>query len=613
MAFTTENRTVSDIFQRAARYIVPRYQRDYVWTVVNWKELWTDLRFTIDNQGSIPWSHFLGTIVLNHKPNNENGLIVYEIIDGQQRLLTLYIILISIYRNYKRIGSEASNHRAQYIYESFLTSLSRDNNREPVINNHIYDYSIKELVDKSTHNEAIPENNKLIKVFSYFDNLLQDKDFNYIGDFLDKVLSVNIVEIISGEDEEIYNIFEVLNARGQKLRQIDLLKNHIMKYVQPRAGTFIDEAERKWRVIFDNANILNDPDYLIHHFAKCYIDKNAENKDSVYRLIKDEIEIQELGLFLDKLYEFSERYKELVSELEHNSLTKYFKIKNNQQVRSLIVAIYVLLNQNIIDSNLAANAILQIRNFFFIFNVTRQTSNQTDSLISSASYNIYHCKTETHFKFILTDLLLKCNEYIEGYDLKQVFSTNRTFQYSNVDHSLRRNAKLVRFILENVYNLLQGDNSISIDEMTIEHLISDDGHEPSIFLWNLTLTSEALNNSLGNRSIKDKIQILEERSSIRANQMLGSYLESEDFNFDRRRSDILNSIFNDVFVLKPDIFHLSSNEVEEFNRTEAVLKENNENELLELLYMYGKNLRQRLNNCQEYEALLRVYTDLFGS
>ena len=611
MAFTTENRTVSDIFQRAARYIVPRYQRDYVWTVVNWKELWTDLRFTLDNQGSIPWSHFLGTIVLNHKSNNEDGLIVYEIIDGQQRLMTLYIILTCIYRNYRRIGTEDANHLAQYIYESFLTSLSRDNNREPVINNSLYDYSIKELVDKSMHSENIPDNNKLIKVFSYFDNLLQDKNFSYISDFLDKVLSVNIVEIISGEDEEIYNIFEVLNARGQKLRQIDLLKNHIMKYVQPRAGSFIDEAERKWRVILDNANILNDPDYMIHHFAKCYIDKNAENKDSVYRLIKDEIDIQELGVFLDKLYEFSERYKELVSGLEHNSLTKYFKIKNNQQVRSLIVAIYVLLNQNIIDNSLANDAILQIRNFFFNFNVTRQTSNQTDSLISSASYNIYHCKTETHFKFILTDLLLKCKEYIQGYDLSQVFTTNRTFQYSNVDHSLRRNAKLVRFILENVYNLVQIDNCISIDEMTIEHLISDNGHEPSIFLWNLTLTSEVLNNSLGNRPIEEKISILKNQSSIRANQMLDLYMEDQGFNFDRRRHDLLDDLFNHVFVLKPNIFHLTSEDVERFNYIESVLKEANELDLLNLLYKHGKNLKHKLTNCLEYENLLRIYTDLF--
>ena len=88
MAFTTENRKVSDIFQRSAIYKVPRYQRDYVWREVNWKELWIDLQFTLANENKIQWSHFLGTIVLNKSNNNESGLEVYEIIDGQQRLLT---------------------------------------------------------------------------------------------------------------------------------------------------------------------------------------------------------------------------------------------------------------------------------------------------------------------------------------------------------------------------------------------------------------------------------------------------------------------------------------------------------------------------------------------
>ena len=47
MAFTTENRNVSDIFQRSAKYKVPRYQRDYVWNRVNWKELWNDVNDTL--------------------------------------------------------------------------------------------------------------------------------------------------------------------------------------------------------------------------------------------------------------------------------------------------------------------------------------------------------------------------------------------------------------------------------------------------------------------------------------------------------------------------------------------------------------------------------------
>ena len=65
MSFVTENRKIANIFQRSAIYFVPRYQRDYVWKEVNWKELWLDLQFTIENGDKIPWSHFLGTIVLN--------------------------------------------------------------------------------------------------------------------------------------------------------------------------------------------------------------------------------------------------------------------------------------------------------------------------------------------------------------------------------------------------------------------------------------------------------------------------------------------------------------------------------------------------------------------
>ena len=91
-------------------------------------------------------------------------------------------------------------------------------------------------------------------------------------------MTLEVAQHLGGE--EIYNIFEVLNARGQKLKQIELLKNHIMKYVQPRDVEFIDQAKVKWRNIQNNIEHLSDPDVIIQHFAKCYIEKNAENKNS---------------------------------------------------------------------------------------------------------------------------------------------------------------------------------------------------------------------------------------------------------------------------------------------------------------------------------------------
>lgn len=58
MAFTTETRAITDIFQRSVQYSIPRYQRNYVWRQVNWRELIVDIRFSMDNGDEIPWSHF---------------------------------------------------------------------------------------------------------------------------------------------------------------------------------------------------------------------------------------------------------------------------------------------------------------------------------------------------------------------------------------------------------------------------------------------------------------------------------------------------------------------------------------------------------------------------
>lgn len=214
MAFTTENRKIENIFQRAAVYTVPRYQRDYVWKEVNWKELWIDLQFTLQNDSEISWSHFLGTIVLNQAKDKENGLDKYEIIDGQQRLMTIYLLLIAIYKNFKRLSEGDKKNISDYIYESFLTSLTKESKRELMLNNELYNEDLKFIIDAATNCNSVDRANKLYSPFMYFDNNLKDRNYEYLDKFLNKLLSVNIVEIISGEDEEIYNIFEVLNARG---------------------------------------------------------------------------------------------------------------------------------------------------------------------------------------------------------------------------------------------------------------------------------------------------------------------------------------------------------------------------------------------------------------
>lgn len=597
MAFTTENRKIENIFQRAAVYTVPRYQRDYVWKEVNWKELWIDLKFTLHNENEIPWSHFLGTIVLNQIGEKANGLDKYEIIDGQQRMMTIYLLLIAIYKNFKKISNGEKEDISNYIYESFLTSLTKESKRELTISNELYNEDLKFIIDAASSGNSLDKNNKLYSPFMYFDNILKDKSYDYLDKFLNKLLSVNIVEIISGEDEEIYNIFEVLNARGQKLKQIELLKNHTMKYIQPRETCFIDKAKFKWRTIQDNAQHLNDPDALIQHFAKCYIEKNAENQNSIYRLIKEEITIEGLSDFLDKLEEFSKIYKKLTKKDSEYESIKYFDIKRNQQIRSLLCAIFVLCENKIIDEKTKNIALRQLMNFFFIFNTTQQTSNRTDKIISSISYQVYNCISFNEFKMIFTRFLYEIEAFITTKDYKLLFESNQSFKYSNKDKNLKRNGNLVKFILEQICVRSQKDTVIDTNNLTIEHLVSDNGSLNNSSIWNLTLTSEEINSEeLKNKDIIEKVKILKEKSTIKENQSLDKYIDNGAFDFEKRKSDMLNKIFGEIFIFNPGIFNISKEEESRYREYEKILKTEKDNELLTMLKQDGVAFEVKLRN-----------------
>jgi Protein of unknown function DUF262. len=200
--------------------------------------------------------------------------------------------------------------------------------------------------------------------FKYFSDEFESYDFNALDTFLNRLLEINVVEIISDQEEEIYNVFEVLNARGQKLKQIELLKNHIMKYIQPREEDFIDEAKEKWAKIIEDNNHLSDIDNLINHFTKCYIKKNAENANSVYKLIKEEVEIVDLAEFLEDLSEYSEAYSSITDTNSTDPTIEYFNIKRNQQVRSMLAAIRVLFYRRIISEKVYYDTFLNLRNFF---------------------------------------------------------------------------------------------------------------------------------------------------------------------------------------------------------------------------------------------------------
>ncbi len=103
----------------------------------------------------------------------------------------------------------------------------------------------------------------------------------------------------------------------------------------------------------------------------------------MYKLIKEEVAIEELAEFLEDLFEYSEAYSSITDTNSTDPTIEYFNIKRNQQVRSMLAAIRVLYCRNIIPDTVYYDTFLNLRNFFFIFNATQQTSNRIDNNVGA--------------------------------------------------------------------------------------------------------------------------------------------------------------------------------------------------------------------------------------
>lgn len=612
MAFKTENRKISNIFEGQKIYTVPRYQRNYIWDKVNWNQLVEDVKFTLEQENDQRWSHFLGAIVLNKKKVGDSNLGIeeFEIIDGQQRLTTIFILFLAIFSKLKKFKKE--NFKEDYIDNTYIRIKKISGEFVFKFKNPKLDDDIEDIYQKIKDDEKIEEKSKVKKLFLFLEEKLDEyTSVEGIQQFLNGLLSINIVEIISEEDEEIYNIFEVLNARGQKLKQMELLKNRIMKYIIPKDDDAIDKAKKNWDIIEQNFNTSVDIDTPLYQFIKCYIPKKADNKDSVYELIRSEIKIKDLKNFLEDFLEFSYSYKEIVDKEEDNIYIKYFNIKRNQQIRTLITALNIKLYKKFNQPEKYNDVLNELRNIFFIFNLTKQTSNKTDKIITDFSYKIYHSETLNEIKIIITDLLLRLNETISFTEdnIEMYLATNSSIKYSNRKESeFHRNSSLVKYVLGEVYKNSHQDTKIDIDNMTIEHLKSDNGSDETSQLGNLTLVTRELNEKLKNKPISEKIEILKKSSDIKENKNLKEFLKGNKFLFEKRLKWFSQKIINEAFKVNTFIFNITKEDVKKFQTNLENFK--NEEKLLSLLKKTGITFEKKLENDPKLKELKNKYEEI---
>lgn len=229
------------IFGQPVRYLVPMFQRPYVWKKDSeWIPLWEDIKAVLERQlddnpsnNAIP--HFLGAVVLDQVLMPIGMVQARYVIDGQQRLTTLQLFIAAV----RSLAVERGLHGPSQMLGKLLFNdeflLKNAEDRFKVVPTVFDRPGFQAAIDS---NGMVPQG-RMLEAFDFFRESVAEwavvgrsehdiaERFQVLSTVLWKLLVVVAIDLEERDNAQV--IFETLNARGTPLLAADLIKNHLFQ------------------------------------------------------------------------------------------------------------------------------------------------------------------------------------------------------------------------------------------------------------------------------------------------------------------------------------------------------------------------------------------------
>ena len=276
--------TPADIFGYHVRYVVPLFQRPYVWNRRDqWEPLWADVRAVAEKllRGH-PARHFLGAVVVEQAPTPVGAVTAYHVIDGQQRLTTLQLLLDAARRASASDGDPADARTLRLLVtnetarrrveetvkvwptladrEAFLAAVCDEQPTDPPIAE-IPDPEEDEDLDDEDDDEEFPDTVAepggvaVTNAHAYFVDAVgrwaaeegpqrTSARLAALTRALTDHLRAVIIHLDPGDNAQ--GIFETLNHRGAPLLAADLVKNLVFRVAHSQGLDVVTLYQRGW-------------------------------------------------------------------------------------------------------------------------------------------------------------------------------------------------------------------------------------------------------------------------------------------------------------------------------------------------------------------------------
>lgn len=264
---TVNKKTIKDCLHQGQKnkIIIPDCQREYSWTVEECDKLWEDILNFFESKDL---EYFIGTIVTFKNQDDE-----FEIIDGQQRTTTLFLLLRAIYTKIEY------SEQADGLKEAIKNYLWKKNQISGAI-----DFSSPNISSLSatgshlvTFNEILVKgktedfSNNFGKNYDYFqkkiDDMAKDKPFEFFEFVLMILEKLILMPIEADNQESALTIFNTLNDRGLSLSDSVIFKSQIYRSLDNgERDSFIEDWKFLSEKVFKMSYIKN-----IDNLFYCYM------------------------------------------------------------------------------------------------------------------------------------------------------------------------------------------------------------------------------------------------------------------------------------------------------------------------------------------------------
>jgi hypothetical protein len=520
---------LADVFKDF--YSVPDFQREYVWTESNVEKLLGDIYDELYDENdnlTAGKEYFIGSIVVC-----ADGEGTLQLIDGQQRLTTNYLVLCAA-RDYlaklkapasttleTQIGAASMNPQTgEDVFRYRLTLQYEDS-----------DGILAKIAKASESVESLDRTTESVKaILNAYGTVHEFLEYRFSEDiaaikrFVAAFLhQVKLIRIITPDLSHALKVFETINDRGVGLNAMDLLKN--LLFMKTGSDDY-PRLKEKWKVLIGNLERSTEKPlrYLRYFINSQFVIESSKPipENEIYEWIvansdKVGIDRDPLGFLrqlVDRSFDYA-NFAEKKDALGHpNQFLSNIALSNNAARQHFIL----LLAGQHLSSDLFNTLCRSLENLFFCYIVTRESTKQFEKTFTKWAPELKETSTQEQLsafiaRHFINDLQARSNDFDFAF---QELSQSRIQRY-RMRYIL---AKLTQYIEREAWGNPAHDNlenyiSSAVD---IEHILPqrpaaevrngfDRVSEYDFYaerLGNLTLLEKTINTSISNSSFESK-------------------------------------------------------------------------------------------------------------